>query len=315
MAMFEAGLRRPAGVALVALCAASLAAALAPLGWPFELFAHFRWQLAAALAVLLPFAVLAGGRRLQALAAVTLVLQLAPLSWARDESRHVARDCAGPELRVATLNLWYRNADPTRVLQWLESHPVDVVVVQELTAAWQSALVPTAVQYPHRALHAREDAYGIGVLSRRPFATVETVDFAHDGLPSLAVTLDVDGRRVQVIGLHTRWPMLPHLRTARDAGLARAAERARRAAEPTVLAGDLNLTPYAPAFDRLERVSGLRDALAERWWRPSWQAGVWPLALPIDHVLVPRETCVVAAEVGPAVGSDHRPVRVTLRWP
>jgi endonuclease/exonuclease/phosphatase family metal-dependent hydrolase len=44
----------------------------------------------------------------------------------------------------------------------------------------------------------------------------------------------------------------------------------------------------------------------------------WPASRPhsqIDHILVRRRdgTEVVHAEVLPAVGSDHRPVRATLR--
>jgi endonuclease/exonuclease/phosphatase (EEP) superfamily protein YafD len=117
-----------------------------------------------------------------------------------------------------------------------------------------------------------------------------------------------------VIALHTHWPVLPDLFLARDAGLRLAAARARDATMPTLLAGDLNLTPYAPEFSRLEQASRLRDAFAGRPWRPTWQAGFWPLALPIDHVFVPEGVCVVDARIGPAVGSDHRPVIVTLQW-
>jgi endonuclease/exonuclease/phosphatase (EEP) superfamily protein YafD len=82
-----------------------------------------------------------------------------------------------------------------------------------------------------------------------------------------------------------------------------------------VLAGDLNLTPYAPAYARLVDESRLRDSLEDVAWRPTWQAGFWPLALPLDHVLVPRNACVDAHEIGPDVGSDHRPLAVTLRLP
>ena len=85
--------------------------------------------------------------------------------------------------------------------------------------------------------------------------------------------------------------------------------------EATILLGDLNLTPYAPAFARLVAESGLRDAFAGEAWRPTWQAGFWPLALPIDHVLVPRRGCITGHEIGPDVGSDHRPLQVTLRLP
>ena len=52
-----------------------------------------------------------------------------------------------------------------------------------------------------------------------------------------------------------------------------------------------------------------------RRWRPTWQAGFWPLALRIDHILVSPQLCVEAVEVGPSIGSDHRPVIARLRLP
>jgi endonuclease/exonuclease/phosphatase family metal-dependent hydrolase len=105
------------------------------------------------------------------------------------------------------------------------------------------------------------------------------------------------------------------MQVARDRALRQAAALAMTRPDATVLLGDLNLTPYAPAFARLVAESGLRDALDGVAWRPTWQAGFWPLALPIDHVLVPRGACVVGHEIGPDVGSDHRPLRVTLQLP
>jgi endonuclease/exonuclease/phosphatase (EEP) superfamily protein YafD len=315
MRMSKAVLRRAVGVAVLGLCAASLAVALAPLGWPFELFAHFRWQLAAATLVVAPVAIALRVPRMLALPALALALQLTPFVWPQSGQPRVGRDCRGPELRIATVNLWYRHRDATYVLAWLEAHPADVVVLQEVTSEWAGALAATAHLYPHRALRVREDPYGIGVLSRWPLERVEYVDFAQDGLPSLVATLDVDGRRVQVIALHTPWPILKRLQLARDRALQRAAERARESSLPTLLAGDFNLTPYAPTFQRLERDSRMRDAFARRLWRPTWQAGFWPLALPIDHVFVPDGACVQDAVIGDGVGSDHRPVVVTVRWP
>jgi len=58
----------------------------------------------------------------------------------------------------------------------------------------------------------------------------------------------------------------------------------------------------------------LEDTMAGRTWSPTWLTGFAPLALRIDHVLASPGTCVVNAEVGPEIGSDHRPLRVTLRF-
>jgi endonuclease/exonuclease/phosphatase (EEP) superfamily protein YafD len=292
--------------------AATAVAAFASRGWPFELFAHFRWQLAAVGVLLLWVAYRRRRWPHTFVAAVVLLLNAAAL-----RAPHVGvpptEACEGPTLRVATVNVWFANDDPARVLAWLHENPADVVVVQEVNARWAHALVRAKRDYPHRHIVARDDPYGLALLSRWPIDRIEPVDLARDGLPSLRANLRVENRDVQVIGLHTHWPLLPALHRARDATLAVAASMAAARPDSTVLLGDLNVSPYVPAFTHLLETSRLRDAFAEQGWRPTWQVWVWPLSLPIDHVLVPRTACVSSARVGTAIGSDHRPVFVEFR--
>jgi endonuclease/exonuclease/phosphatase (EEP) superfamily protein YafD len=293
------------------LALASACAMLAPLGWPFELFAHFRAQYLVAAMLL---AALLAWRRLAAPA----LLALALVGWHAWPAAHglmaapSIAGCSGPALTVVTANVRYSNADRTRFLAWLDAEPADVVVVQEVTAAWAQDLAARR-GYPYRHVLTREDPYGIAILSRWPLEAVSLVDLAGDGLPSLGAIVAVEGRRVQVYGLHTHWPITPSLARARDEALHAAAALARESTLPVVMLGDLNLTPYAPPFDRLLRHGRLRDALQGRGWHPTWRAGFWPLALRIDHVLVSPGLCVEEATVGPAVGSDHRPVLARLR--
>ena len=300
-------------LALGALGAATLLALLAPLGWPFELFAHFRAQYAAA--ALLVTLVLAWQRRGIAAGIAVLIVAWNALPVVQRASADAPSvSCDGPAFTVATVNLQYSNPQHERFLAWLAGHPADLIVVQELTSAWAQDLVGSET-HPHRFLLTREDPYGIGVLSRWPLESAGAIDLAGDGLPSVEGIVEIEGRRVRLLGLHTHWPVLPEVARMRDAALGQAAGIARDSDFPVILLGDLNLTPDSPEFTRLLDESALRDVVSGRRWRPTWQAGFWPLALRIDHVLVSAQLCVEAVEVGPSIGSDHRPVIARLRLP
>lgn len=300
-------------MALAGVCAASVAAWLAPLGWPFELFSHFRPQLAVSAGLLAPALAIVRAPRAALLAAGLASLLLLP-SAHRLLAAVPAPSCSADPFVVVTANVEFSNDDPRRFLDWLARHPADVIVVQEVTPRWAATLA-TLDRYPYRRIVPRSDPYGIALLSYWPLETIAAVDLAGDGIPSLEAVARVRGQRVHLLGLHTRWPLTPRLAELRDRALLRAAMLAREHSLPTVAAGDLNLTPDSPVFAQLLRNSGLRDAQAGGGWHPTWMAGFWPLALRVDHQLVSPAVCVEQVQVGPAIGSDHRPVIARYRLP
>jgi len=119
----------------------------------------------------------------------------------------------------------------------------------------------------------------------------------------LHVVLDVDGTKVDLIGVHltSRLPYGPPIQ------LRRLAPQLPPSGRPAVLAGDCNfwgpgVTSFLPGWTRTVR------------------GRTWPSSRPhsqIDHILVRRDAGirVLDSAVLPAVGSDHRPVRATLRLP
>lgn len=309
----RARLSRLLVVALALLASATAMALAAPLGWPFELFSHFRPHYAVA-GLILALG-LAGLRRPDwACAAVLLAAwHGAPVAQRAVAGSPVA-SCAGAPFAVTTANLRFTNRDPRRFTSWLDRHPADLVVVQELTPAWAEALAARP-DYPYRNFIVRSDAYGIGVLSRWPLDGIETADLAGDGHPSLTGDVIVDGLRLRFLAVHARWPVLPSLARSRDLALMRIAAIVRAGPMPAVVLGDFNLSPDSPAFGGLLRDGKLRDALAGARWQPTWLAGFWPLALRIDHVLVSDGLCIEGSAVGESIASDHRPVTARLRLP
>ena len=78
--------------------------------------------------------------------------------------------------------------------------------------------------------------------------------------------------------------------------------------------GDFNCAPWSPHFRRLCGGAKLRDAARGSGFAPTWYPSRVPIGIPIDHVLVGPAVAVEEHRVGPALGSDHRPVLVDLRF-
>jgi endonuclease/exonuclease/phosphatase family metal-dependent hydrolase len=145
---------------------------------------------------------------------------------------------------------------------------------------------------------------GLALLSRLPVESAVPVALPRaqgdvvDQREAIVLTVRVEDRLVAVGGIHAShrlWGSLPQLRHL---------DRVLRATgHPTVIAGDCNM--WGPPV-----------MLAVRERERAVRGRTWPASHPhsqIDHILVDDRLEVLDARVGPAVGSDHRPVRARLR--
>lgn len=151
---------------------------------------------------------------------------------------------------------------------------------------------------------AQPGRWGVAVLSRLPIASSRVFDLGRLGRDrarraAIVATVQVGPTSVTVVGTHmshlTYGAPRHYLRLGRHL-------RATVGRGPAVLAGDMNL--WGPPV----------VALLPGWTR-ALRANTWPAWRPhshVDHVLVRGPLAVVDAEVLPAAGSDHLPVRVRL---
>lgn len=82
--------------------------------------------------------------------------------------------------------------------------------------------------------------------------------------------------------------------------------------EPSILAGDLNCTPWSYKFYELMKNTSLKDSEKGFGYQPSWSTFHWMPLFCIDHLLSSREITAVKRYSGPYVGSDHLPVITVL---
>jgi endonuclease/exonuclease/phosphatase family metal-dependent hydrolase len=151
-------------------------------------------------------------------------------------------------------------------------------------------------------------SWGIAVLTRRGLPvegtrTLRLPPLARDRVHRAAVVVDlrVDDDPVSIVGTH-----MSHLQYGSPRNFADLKRLLRTGARPeAVLLGDMNL--WGPP---------LRAFLPD--WRRAVRGRTWPAWRPhsqIDHILVRGDIEVASGEVLPPAGSDHRPVRATLRLP
>lgn len=305
-----------AGIALTATLALSLplvAGFFGRLHPAFDSFAHFRVHLAVAMGLsalpllLSPFwkhgllaIVLAAG---SVATAVGLPL-IGPV-----QASFQPKDGRQPAYRALHLNTRFNHPEPHRVLSLIEDVSPDIVLLNEVSDMWVEQIATLAKTYPHHLIcGGRRWAGGVAILSRRPFVEAGRRDCLADGNLGIA-SVDFDGQAVDVAAVHLYWPW-PY---GQPDQVAEIAPVLRTLGDSTLLAGDLNATPWSDAARRLAGRGGLTPmrSVGPTWltWRLPKQLRPF-IGLPIDHVLTKRGIVLHSGRALGEVGSDHLPVLI-----
>ena len=281
--------------------------------WVLDLFAHFRWQYLIVSAVIVAWAAWRRRRGILALAGPTLLLNallIAQLGWQPQVSHaSLADDFA---LHVVSLNVLYDNRHRQAVLDYLLASDADVVLLLEVNQRWLGALQPLQAKYPYHIELPRSDAAGLAFYSREPWEKADIVRFGERGIPSVEVRMTHQGRKLILIGAHPLSPVDGRRARLRERQFAWLADHVRHLDEPVLVVGDMNATPWSAGL-RLATSGNLGFRSLSAPWTPTWHARSI-MAIPIDHALCTAPLVVTRRAVGPDVGSDHRPLEVSIGW-
>lgn len=267
------------------------------LPWLLDLASHWQWLFLAGLALVALLGVWRDRRWL-------LPLLATPLPWL-STAPELPTGTGSTELRVASANVHLSSTDIAPLAAWLARAQPDLLVLLEVSPSYAKALEQLP-GYPYRLFHADSSPFGIALLSRLPLSR-SVVAEDDQGIAHLRAQLRLNGCGFGMTAFHPMPPLSPDFHARRDKRLRELLEVSGK--QPTLLAGDLNATPWSTAFAGLD-ARGWRRAsgLAPTW--PSLGAGI--IGIPIDHVLATRHWRLLAQERGPQIGSDHLPVLVRL---
>jgi endonuclease/exonuclease/phosphatase (EEP) superfamily protein YafD len=238
-------------------------------------------------------------------------------------STPAVRAASTDELRLMSYNLNFANPDRNGTLDAIAKADVDVVLLQEVTGDWKSALAKRFdKQYPHQKYRIHHRAGGLAVMSKLPLEGEELWP-----PPAGTGAWFPLGRVVVATGFGKLQILNVHLRPARDSQgwvtgylttppLRRAEIEAhwkRVSLElPTIVAGDFNEEPDGKAIEFLIGKGMTRvPTTGPKSWRYV-RDDVEVLKLDIDHVMIDGKLTARDAHVIDAGASDHRPVVVTI---
>ena len=278
--------------------------------WGFDLAANFRVQYVLVLTVTAATLALLRWWRVTCVAAVALVLNLLLVVPLYTAAPAKPLDQARLEVLSFNVNAW--NPNRAEIAQFVAESGADVVLLHEITPAWEQVLQD--MDLPYRMISARAPREQLGTIALVPQdATTQVLRFGVPGSGSVEVTLQFDGRWLEILGTHPASPISSFDARARDEQLSAIGDWVATQQLPVVVVGDFNASTWSYGF-HLVASAGLVNSQRGYGVQPSWPAGHRLDAIPIDHLLHSRQLTTVDRHLGDAQGSDHYPLFVTLAW-
>jgi len=280
--------------------------------WWLDLFVHFRWQyiLASLLVLIFSFS----NRRQLYLASLILIGNV----WGVSHSGFAMTENKGPiddasiSLSVVSLNTYVFNKDYQDIPSFIKTTRADIVILSELRADWKHSLSPLLALYPfqHQVTgHAvgEEMSTTLAILSRFPLANPHSsVNPVRRNAYMLAADVEHPAGVFTVAGVHLSNSVTPFKATNQKDEVNDLIGWVHAQPHLAFIAGDFNLTPFSNQYQKLLKESGL--AQSKQNYFPTWPSPLVPVGIPIDHILTGPRAQIVEMAVGPAVGSDHRPI-------
>lgn len=215
---------------------------------------------------------------------------------------------ASRHLKVLSANVHVENKAPERLLSLVTDRQPDIIFLQEVSPTWAHALEGLA-GYPYRKVVVRGDSFGIALLSKHPLENITVLDEAQYDIPTIGATMLWEGQRVALRAVHPLPPMSRGAYADRNTLLYSNAKALFSLAQPAIMAGDFNATPWSAGWSVVQKAGLVRATTL----RPTYPANLLaPAMVPIDHIAVSKHWSVIESHRGPNIGSDHFPVEAEM---
>jgi endonuclease/exonuclease/phosphatase (EEP) superfamily protein YafD len=216
--------------------------------------------------------------------------------------------------KIISINIYSGNNDYSYLKSYLSNEKADVVVLQELTPAWQKYVDFVRKEYPYYKEEVRANNFGIAIYSKKPLIKVSTKNYVDAMHPSILADVDVNGKVLSILATHPVPPLPNQARFERRNKQYQLMKQEidALANENIMLIGDLNSTIYSPNF-KLVQSDKMKDARAGFGLNNSWNAMIPILRTNIDQCWVSKSIKVTNFYRGEDIKSDHFPIVAEIK--
>jgi endonuclease/exonuclease/phosphatase (EEP) superfamily protein YafD len=218
-------------------------------------------------------------------------------------------------LKLLIFNVLQSNSNYSALIELVESHQADIILLVETNSDWAGALLPLDKSYPFHSKEIKENTYGMMVLSRIPIKDCEVRYLVRNDVPSMHVQFNFHERTMHLFALHPKPPVPSELLHARqkDRELFKAALiiKSLDRNDLVIVAGDLNDVAWSKASRRLKKMTGLKDPRTGRGLYATFPS-YFPLKIPIDQIFCSDDWLLKEFIILENIGSDHHPLFIDL---
>lgn len=292
-----------------------LAGLFPSVGWISDICASLTQQFIVAYTLLFALSLFKKRAILASLCALAIAINLFSLSPYLPKTKAMASTAAN-SATVLHANAAGFNSKNLELVETFAASEADVIAVCELSPDLDNLLKKKLKDYPYVFSEPhKEDNFGLGVYSKLPLKAPRLLipenepENNQEIPPSIVSEVVTEKGSFNFIYAHTKPPLGSQWAEQRDRQLDYLAKiPGANPDRPWLLAGDLNATPFNPAFARLLDKGGFVDSNKKFGITNTWPAGFMPPQIPIDHILGRDSHAinVVDLKTVDLPGSDHK---------
>ena len=225
------------------------------------------------------------------------------LPWGRAAD---AAPNAPAALRLLTLDLSSDSGRFDDIADFVLSSGADIVLLQDVSCSAADRLIPRLRPSFPNAYVSAEGCAGQALLAKRPWVAIGQVITATRKPLLIWARFQWNASAFNLTGVRLAGPLAPNEQAS---DLERLRQHVSTQGPAQIVAGNLNLTPFAWKFAQLNN-AGLGQHATYR--------ATWPAERPVllmDNVLSTADIASVRVTTGPPLGAAHRPLIADIALP